>query len=678
MTGGFTNSLGDYSTGAAQVILPHVVGSIEVYEQQTAWPVVLENSKVVVWWGANPLATLRISWTSNDGDTPKYLEDLKNSGKEIYIIDPSTSATTEFFGDKAKRIKPIPNTDVAMMLGMANHLFKTNQYDKNFIENYTVGFDKFTPYLIGKSDGVDKTPEWAEKICGIEAKVIKELAEKFYKNRTMLMAGWAMQRQHHGEQPHWMLVTLASMLGQIGLPGGGFGFSYHYSGGGNPTCKGAVLGGIDAGTQGLYNKNNEFIGLKGKVEAKDSDLAPWIANSGANSFPVARISDALLNPGKTIDFNGRKITYPDIDFIYWAGGNPICHQQQVNKNVKAWRKPRTVVVNSIYWTPTARMADVVFPITTEYERNDITMAGDYSNKWVAPMKQVVEKQNDAVDDYKVFSDLCLAYGGEKLYDAYTDGGKNEFDWIKKFYDAAYNSVKAIPDFNNPLKEFSEFWNDNKPVSFEPTPESEAYVRYADFREDPILESLGTPSGLIEIYSETIEKMHYNDCGPHPKWYEPVEWLGMKDKPAEFAMTSPHSEYRLHSQLSQTGLRDKYAVAGHEPIYMNSEDAKKKGIKDGDVVRVFNKRGEALAGAVLDDGILSGVVRLKEGAWYDPSDPSKPSLCRNGLANVMTLDIPTSKLAQANIAHTCLVNVEKYNGKNLEVNVFNEPKTLDKL
>lgn len=84
-TGGFVGTAGDYSTGASQVIMPHVLGTIEVYEQQTSWPIVLEHSKVVVIWGANPLATLKIAWTSNDEYGLHYFEKLKKSGKKNYL-----------------------------------------------------------------------------------------------------------------------------------------------------------------------------------------------------------------------------------------------------------------------------------------------------------------------------------------------------------------------------------------------------------------------------------------------------------------------------------------------------------------------------------------------------------------------------------------------------------------
>ena len=647
-TGGFVGTAGDYSTGASQVIMPHVLGTIEVYEQQTSWPIVLEHSKVVVIWGANPLATLKIAWTSNDEYGLHYFEKLKKSGKKIICIDPIKTETCDYLN--AQWIAPVPNTDVALMMGIAHTLIETNKFDKNFLEEYTEGFEQFKDYLVGKDDKIAKDASWASKITGIDVETIKELANVFFDNRTMLMSGWGMQRAHHGEQPHWMLVTLASILGQIGLPGGGFGLSYHYSNGGSPTTKGAIIGGMTASSTASAGTGQS-----------------WLQKTTAFSFPVARIADALLNPGKKIDFNGKVITYPDIEFIYWVGGNPVVHHQDTNTLVKALKKPRTIVVHEAFWTPTARMADIVMPVTTSYERNDITMTGDYSNLNIVPMKQAVEKQFESRDDYQIFSDLAKEFGA---FEQFTQN-KTDVQWIEEFYTKAYDQgVKA----NIKMPNFREFWSKNQPITFEIPFENTQFVRYAEFREDPILNPLGTPSGKIEIYSKTIEKMNYEDCPAHPTWMEPIEWLGMEKKNAEFAMVSPHPSHRLHSQLSNTSLRAKYAVNNREPIWINTKDAKAKGIKNGDLVRVFNERGQILTGAIVTDSIKEGVVKVDEGAWYAPAEPGvEGSICTNGSPNVLTIDIPSSKLANGNISHTALVNIEKFKGKAPALNIFEQPK-----
>src|SRR5699024_777505 len=133
------------------------------------------------------------------------------------------------------------STDVALMLGIAHTLVENGWHDEAFLTRCTTGYAVFASYLLGESDGIAKNAEWAAEICGVNAAKIRELAALFHQYTTMLMAGWGMQRQQFGEQKHWMIVTLAAMLGQIGTPGGGFGLSYHFANGGNPTRRSAVL-----------------------------------------------------------------------------------------------------------------------------------------------------------------------------------------------------------------------------------------------------------------------------------------------------------------------------------------------------------------------------------------------------------------------------------------------------
>ncbi|MBK4330095.1 molybdopterin-dependent oxidoreductase, partial [Enterobacter hormaechei] len=134
--------------------------------------------------------------------------------------------------------------------GIAHTLVENDWQDDAFLTRCTSGYDIFARYLTGESAGVAKTAYWAAAICGVKADKIRELAQLFHENTTMLMAGWGMQRQQYGEQKHWMLVTLAAMLGQIGTPGGGFGLSYHFANGGNPTRRAAVLGSMQGSVAG--------------------------------------------------------------------------------------------------------------------------------------------------------------------------------------------------------------------------------------------------------------------------------------------------------------------------------------------------------------------------------------------------------------------------------------------
>ncbi len=645
LKGSFVNSAGDYSTGASQIIMPHVMGTLEVYEQQTVWPVIVESSDLLVFWGADPMVTNQIGWIIPDHGAYPGMEDFKKTGKPVIFIDPVRNESCDFFG--AEWIAPKPQTDVAMMLGIAHTLHSEGLHDQAFLDDYCAGFDKFLPYLLGESDGTPKTAEWAAEICGVPADTLKDLARRFAGGRTMLASGWSLQRQHHGEQRHWMLVTLASMLGQIGLPGGGFGLSYHYSSGGSPGANSAVLSGITDG-------------------GKAVEGAAWLTESGAATIPLARIVDMLENPGQDFDFNGKRDKYPDVKMTYWTGGNPFAHHQDRNRMVKAWQKFETVVVQDFQWTATARHADIVLPATTSYERNDIEQYGDYSLKAIIAMKQVVEPVFEARNDYDIFAEISDRLGKKQDFTE----GNSEMDWIRKFYEDALKQGQAK---NLDMPDFDAFWEQGY-VEFPVEEAGRSYVRYADYREDPLLEPLGTPTGKIEIFSRNIEKMGYDDCPPHPTWMEPVERLDGPNAKFPLHVATSHPRGRLHSQLCGTSLRETYTIAEREPCLINTEDAAQRGIADGDVVRIFNDRGQMLAGAVVTDAIRPGVIRVNEGGWYDPVEPGADnSLCAYGDVNCLTVDIGTSKLAQGNCGHTAIADVEKFTGTLPEVKVFSTPK-----
>ena len=646
LMGGSTIGIGDFSTGASQVIMPHVVGTLEVYEQQTTWPMVVEHSDLVVIWGADPANTNKIDWVMCDHGGMDGLRALRDSGKPVICIDPIRSQTAAFLD--AEMIAPRPQTDVAMMLGMAYVLHDEGLHDQGFLGEYTVGFDRFLPYLTGESDGTPKTPAWASEICGVPAETIADLARRCAAGRTMLMSGWSLQRMHHGEQAHWMLVTLASMLGQIGLPGGGFGLSYHYSNGGTPTCRSPVLPGITASGSGTAG-------------------AAWLTTGGVASVPVARVNDMLLNPGTTIQFNGRAITYPDIKMVYWVGGNPMSHHQDRNRAVRAWQRPETIVVHECYWTATARHADIVLPATTSYERDDIEQGGSYTNRFMVGMHRLVDPVFESRSDFDIFRALAQRLGHGDVYDE----GKTDLDWIRGFYDSALEQAGAM---GLDMPSFDAFWEGDSFLVFEPDEQTRSFTRYADFRADPLFNPLGTPSGKIEIYSTTIEGFDYDDCPPHPTWLEPIEWLGSEQAQRyPLHVTTSHPDDRLHSQLAHTWLRHRYAVQDREPVWIHPDTAAARGIANGDVVRVFNDRGQVLAGALVTDRVAPNVLRLSEGGWYDPLEGGVPgTLDKYGDVNCLSLDIPTSQLAQGNCGHTILAEIERFEGELPRVTVFEPP------
>lgn len=621
--GPVTSYTGDYSTGAAQIILPHVTGEIDTRGRQTSWSSVLKHSSLIVLWGNELLTNNIIGYQPPDHCVLRPLDELRARRSEIAVvtIDPVRTDTAEHVGSEWIALRP--NTDVALMLAIAHTLYAERLYSREFIDKYTVGFERFLDYLLGANDGQSKTPQWAAPITGVEPEAIRRLARRMACNRTILMTGYALQRQDHGEQGYWMLVTLAAMLGQIGLPGGGFGLSFGYDHGGAVNAP---------RLRGIIRQRIPGMGVR---------------------IPAARVADLLLNPGKTIDFNGRKITYPEIKLVYWSGGNPLQHHQDKNQLIRAWRRPETIVVHEIFWTATARFADIVLPVTTSLERNDVEQIVSHPGRYMIAMKKAVEPLHEARSDFEICAEISARLG---FADRFTEG-RSELDWLRYFYDGARTEAEAR---KLAMPGFDSFWEREQYVKFPPS-EAVEYVRHADFRRNPAEHPLKTPSGKIEIYSKTVAGFGYDDCPAHPTWIEPQEWLG--SAPAglyPLHLLSPHPKFRVHSQLGATTIRSLYEVAAREPIWLNPDDAAARGVADGDIVRVFNDRGQTLAGAVVTDRIRPGVVLMCEGGWYDPEHPGEiGTLDRHGDVNVLTLDKGSSKLAQACAANTALVEVEQF-------------------
>jgi trimethylamine-N-oxide reductase (cytochrome c) len=220
---------------------------------------------------------------------------------------------------------------------------------------------------------------------------------------------------------------------------------------------------------------------------------------------------------------------------------PFHHHQDTNNLVKAWRKPQTVIVHEPYWTATAKHADIVLPVTTSYERNDLEMGGDYSQRYVFPMHQCVPPQFEARNDFDIFSAIAAKLG---VQEQYTEG-KDEMLWLKQMYDGmaaqARGARVALPPFNM-------FWEANNYIRF-PIPEANRqWIRHADFRENPLLNPLGTPSGKIEIFSNTVAGMGYADCAGHPKWYEPKEWV--KSETADTELAEKMDDLRARGEITQ--------------------------------------------------------------------------------------------------------------------------------
>ena len=355
----------------------------------------------------------------------------------------------------------------------------------------------------------------------------------------------------------------------------------------------------------------------------------------------------LLNPGSGFDYDGRRLVYPDIRLVYWVGGNPWHHHQDLNRLLQAWRRPETIVVHEQAWNAQAKFADIVLPATTTTERDDLSYA--YRDACLTAMRRVDEPPGEARDDYSIFAAIMRALGREAEFTE----GRDALAWLEHLWsgwrDEIAQSGIAAPTF----AEFREAGLWQVPQQ----PESEV-VLLADYRADPLAHRLRTPSGRIELYSARVAGFGYDDCPGYPAWLEPAEWLGgplARRLPLHLISDQPAT--RLHSQLDYSAHSRAAKIGGREPLWIHPEDALARGIRDGGTVRVYNDRGACLAGARVTDAIRPGVVKLSTGAWWDPVEPGVPgSLCRHGNPNVLTRDVGASRLSQGCAAQTCLVEV----------------------
>lgn len=641
--GGCTVSRNTYSYASAEVIMPHLVGQMsELLLEHTSWQSIIESGSLVVAFGGMAPRNGQV----NAGGTGRHSQagdmlEAKNAGVEFVNISPDQ-------GDMAAELKADwisikPNTDVALMLGLAHTMVKNNWHDREFMDSYCTGFEQFLPYLNGESDGQAKDANWAEKITGVAAHSITQLARRMTLVPTLVNTSWSLSRQQNAEHIYGMLMVLTALIGGIGKPGAGFGLGL-----------GAVAG----------------VG-------SNRSKAPWAAyptgkNPIQSFIPVARVADMLERPGGRYQYDGMTLTYPEVRLAYWVGGNPFHHHQDLNRLRKVWQNLEAVIVHEPFWTPLARHADIVLPATVALERNDL--GASPRDDYMIAMRQAATPHGLSRNDHNIFAALCeRLHGpsdeGNNLAQAFTEG-KSEEQWLKDIYQ---RSALRVKETGFELPAYETFVDDGFVKLTEPL---KPRVLLQAFRQDPKAHPLPTPSGLIEIFSEVIASYGLPDFPGYPIWCEPSEWLGSPAaKEHSMHMITHQPARRCHSQLDQGSHSKAGKIQGREPCRINPQDAAERGIKEGNLVRIFNQRGSCVSAAQIDAGVGKSVLMMATGAWYDPDLTGDENCCKHGNPNTLTKDLPTSEIAQGPGALTCLVELELWQGEAPDVTAFVPPKII---
>jgi biotin/methionine sulfoxide reductase len=279
------------------------------------------------------------------------------------------------------------------------------------------------------------------------------------------------------------------------------------------------------------------------------------------------------------------------------------------------------------------------------------------------MKKLIEPVGEARDDYEIFSELARRLG---TFEAFAENRTSK-EWLAFLYEP---TRKALAAAGHEAPDFETFWESGELLlPLHPDDGGPASA----FRKDAAAAPLPTPSGKIEIFSETVESFGYDDCRGHPRWYPPrpeTEDFEGSRYPLHLVCNQPHQ--RLHSQLDYGAFSRSTKIKGREPVRINPDDAAERVISDGDIVRLFNARGSCLAAAVLSESVRRGVMQLATGAWFAPDDPSADkAMCIHGNPNILTRDTGTSQLAQACTGQLTRVEVELFEGEPPPVRILEE-------
>ena len=590
MFGGFTPIWGSASFWGSLFSSENTYGSITAGHT----PEDILHARYIIMWGWNPAETIQRTNTS------WYLARAREQGVPIVAVDPRYTDSAAAF---ATRWIPIrPGTDTAMMLAMAHVMLTEQLHDTKFLDTYTFGFDQFARHVRGQDGTPAKDPQWAAQITGVPAETIVQLAREYAGTRpAKLLTLGAPGRSAFGEQFHRCASTLAAMTGNIGIAGG------------EPAGFGLPPVGLrpQAGT--------------GLIARKMTGNLP----EGQRQRPALHITklwDAILR--------GREGGYPsDIKLAYVTNGNPVNQFMNSNKAAQALQKLESVVVHEQFMTATARYADILLPVTTQFERNDIIRPWQ-GGSYCVYMKKVIEPRGETKSDLEICAELAPRLGIEGFL------AHDEDTLLRDYWEAAGDMTdsRPMPDYDT-LREAGVWrWKPDKPV-----------VAFEEQIRDPEHHPFPTPSGKIEIYSQKIAERQDDDLPPLPTYIPP--WEGPDDPLAAdypLQLISTHSKRRIHSNMDN--LPWLKTLQPH-CVWISSADARMRGIANGDRVRVFNQRGTIVLQAKVTERIMPGVVSVGQGTWYRPD---ADGIDRGGCVNVLLKDAHSP--AGAFCANTCLVQV----------------------
>ena len=621
--GGYLNHYGDYSTAQIAEGLNYTYGGWADGNS----PSDIENSQLVVMFGNNPSETRM----SGGGVTYYVQQARERSNAKMIVIDPRYSDTAAGREDEWVPIRP--GTDAALVSGMAYVMITENLVDHDFLNKYCVGFDESTlpasapknahykAYILGQGeDKIKKTPLWAAEITGIPAERIIRLAREIAAAKpAFIVQGWGPQRRSNGEIASRAIAMLAILTGNVGIAGGNTGAredSYSIPFVQMPTLENPITTSISMFMwTDAIERGTEMTSIRDGVRGKD------------------------------------KLDVP-IKMVWNYAGNCLINQHsEINRThdiLQDDSKCEMIVVIDNHMTSSAKYADILLPDCTAAEQMDFCLDASCGNMaYVIFADQVIKPRFECRNIYEMTTELAKRMGVEQTF---TEGRSQE-EWLRHLYAQSRAALPELPSFETFRQQ----------GMFKKQDPQGHHIAYKDFRENPAEHPLSTPSGKIEIYSEGLAEiaatweLNSDDViHPLPIYTPGFESYGdplMAKYPLQ--LTGFHYKARTHSTY---GNVDVLKTACPQELWINPIDAEKRGIKQGEKVRINNDRGEVIVDAKVTPRIIPGVVGLSEGAWHD-ADMFGDKVDKNGSINTLTTQRP-SPLAKGNPSHTNLVEVSK--------------------
>jgi anaerobic dimethyl sulfoxide reductase subunit A len=624
----------------------------------------LANTKFIVLWGCEPT----VGHMGPGHQFAWFIKMARERGKRVIIIDPRYTVAAKVLADQWIPIKP--GTDTAMFLALAYVLFEKDLWNKEFVAKYVepVGFRKWQDYVMGKDDGIPKTPEWAETICAVPAETIKALAMMIGTVKPgWLWAHWSISRKSRGEQTVKSFAALQAMMGYWGTPGAG-----------PPLHPGSfrripfdVPWGppLDYKLPRLFRREywTHAILLLDKVRSGELSEKDYMRMVGWKADP------ALIK-----QFNPK--------MIFWgiAGGKPHSSDHLVTlcdssfEQVRAMEKMEFICSHHSMMTPTMKYSDIILPARDMMWEDKRVYRNASYGVWdvLNYTPKVVEPQGEVKSWVWIYCKLAekLGLDPKTFFKYYTTDENWERDWERYVRDCYQVVIDHYQKLGMSVPSWDEF-SQGKFINCNETDEKPYLGWVNQIQKD---KPFKTKSGKIEIYSEYVANEanrgkgeHYDHLGqlidnlpgdwgdmtPAPVYMSTVR--GMDDTLTEtypLMLLTPHSRYRVHYLFwEHNWLRNH--VYRHR-VWINAADAKVRGIKDGDQIKVFNERGKIIMPAYVTSRIMPGIAVIHAGGKFIPDEQSgadigaAPSSVLGG--DLISLTTPAKA--------TNLVQIEKYRGK----------------